>query len=298
LSRAVITHLYDEDDRRVEKDSVRDLKSKGRATVDGSMTRTRAHIAGAFGVAVLVAGASGCGGSTSSSTPKDGGAGTTGADASTGDAPTESSMDSSMDSSRDAASAETGAVDGETGDVSATDAACGCLAHGDWNVANISPCFFMNGTAATVSGAISTVYDGQTAMCPLDDTAAPQAPWSTDTFETDCAGHYRLCFSLRAGDATNPKPTDCLVAVSCAESDYATSDVTQAWPPLPSWITTGAETTCAQTMAATGGYGIMTATGTPTGCGAVTKAFAIFTYCPLTCIPPACTCQSMGTGVF
>jgi hypothetical protein len=263
------------------------------------MIRTRGRVAGAFVVAVLLAGASGCGGSTSTTT-KDGGAGTSGSDASTGDAPTESPIDTgpAETGATDGAMNDADAIDGATGDAGAGDAACGCLAHGDWNIDNLSPCFVMNGATSMVSGAISTVYQGQTAMCPIDDTAAPQAPWSTDTFETDCAGHYRLCFSLRAGDAMNPKPTDCLVAVSCAESDYATPDVTQAWPPLPSWITTGAETTCAQNMAATGGYGIMTATGTPTGCGAVTKAIAIFSYCPLSCLPPACTCQPTGSGVF
>lgn len=261
------------------------------------------RVAGGFAAAWLVAVATGCGGAAGAGT-SDGAAGVGGADAQAGDAPDGATAEGGADASAGAPGPDAATADGPvdvvaTGDgaTDAGDAACACFAHGNWDIDNLSPCFFSTGGAGT-SGAVSTVTEGQNVTCPNDFTEAPTTAWSTDTLETDCAGHYKLCITLRAGDPQNPRPTDCIVATSCAESDYATPDVTQTWPPLPSWITTGTQSTCAQMMAATGGYGVTTVSGTPTGCGAISKSLSLITYCPASCLPPTCSCQAGGSGNF
>lgn len=183
-----------------------------------------------------------------------------------------------------------------------TDAgACGCFLHGSWKIDNLSPCFYMDTSDAGIAeGAISTTdLDGQI-NCPVDFSTAPTAAWSTDTLTTDCTGHYRLCYTLKSGSASNPQTTDCIVAQSCTEGDYTTADQPQTWPTLPGWISTGAEATCATTFYNDGGYGQMTVTGTPTGCSAITKTIGTVTYCPSSCnqsnAPVSCASCMAGAG--
>jgi hypothetical protein len=174
---------------------------------------------------------------------------------------------------------------GNDGDVDA--AACSCFLHGTWKVDNLSPCFYtVVGEAGTSEGAISTIENAGQSNCPTEFSMAPTAAWSTDTLTTDCAGHYRLCYTLKVGTASSPQPNDCVVAQSCAEGDYTTVNQPQTWPDLPGWISTGAELACAMTFDDGGGYGEMTVTGMPTGCAAITKTIGTVTYCPPSCNQP------------
>jgi hypothetical protein len=190
------------------------------------------------------------------------------------------------------------ATAGASGNGALDAGACGCLLHGAWKIDNLSPCFYsVAGDAGTSEGAISTTDLGGQINCPADFSMAPTAAWSTDTLTTDCTGHYRLCYTLKVGSASNPQTNDCIVAQSCAEGDYTTVDQSQTWPSLPGWISTGAEATCATTFYNDGGYGEMTVTGTPSGCSAITKTIGTVTYCPSSCnqanAPASCaTCVS------
>jgi hypothetical protein len=90
---------------------------------------------------------------------------------------------------------------------------CGCFSVGVWNIKNTSPCLRKEG--ADTFYAYSTVLSGDKATyCGANgDPVAPQgtAPpgiWSTSTLKVDCAGHFKLCFKIRAGDFNNPKADD------------------------------------------------------------------------------------------
>jgi hypothetical protein len=184
-----------------------------------------------------------------------------------------------------AAGTHTGGVSGDAG--CTVDAApSGCFSHGSWEISNLSPCFFSVSADANTSGAVSTIESGSEVSCPSDLTMAPTQPWSTDTLTTDCAGHYRLCYTLKAGSGSNPQPTDCIVAQSCAEGDYTTANQPQTWGDLPGWISTGTQMACAMTFNDSGGYGEKSVTGTPTGCSAITKTIGTVTYCPPSCNQP------------
>ena len=140
--------------------------------------------------------------------------------------------------------------------------------------------------AGVSEGAISTIQNGQLFECPSDFTAAPTDTWSTNTLTTDCTGHYTLCYTLKAGSATNPQASDCVVIQVCTEGDYLTANQPQPWPDLPGWISTGDENACAKTFTESGGYGVKSVSGTPTGCASITKTLGTVTYCPLSCNQP------------
>jgi hypothetical protein len=156
----------------------------------------------------------------------------------------------------------TGAADGGADGLGALpDAAsdtmgCSCALQGRWKLDNLSPCFFNadGGSDGAAQGAVSTAISGNMVTCPMDFSMAPSVAWSTDTFTTDCAGHFILCYSLKAGDGKNPQPSDCVFAHVCAEADYTTASQPQMWPALPGWITsTEAQAACARAFEDTGG---------------------------------------------
>lgn len=185
---------------------------------------------------------------------------------------------------------------------------CGtCFVHGRWQVSNLSPCFVSrtpsDGGASMVVGALSTTLSGGAAMCPANTMTTPTDPWSTDTLTTDCPGHYRLCVALKAGNAQTPLPDDCTVAASCADGDYATAGQAQPWADLPGWMAAASDLPCATKFHDHGGYAQLTATGTATGCGTVSRTVGIIVFCPLACMsnpmaPGCATCKPGGTGDF
>jgi hypothetical protein len=181
-------------------------------------------------------------------------------------------------------------------------AASSCFVRGSWQIDNLSPCFFTvaGGDGGTSEGAISTVQSGLQVECPTDLTEAPTASWSTDALTTDCVGHYRLCYTLKAGSAASPQPNDCVVAQSCAEGDYLTANQLQPWPALPGWVATGSQRDCAQTFTESGGYGEKSVTETVPGCGPIMKVLGTVSYCPLSCNgpnpPAACADCSPGAS--
>jgi hypothetical protein len=191
-------------------------------------------------------------------------------------------------------------------------AACECFSMGRWAIANLSPCFVDYGAAGVY--AVSTFVNASgAAQCPTSlGSTPPPAPepgtvWSTDTLTVDCAGQFRLCYTLRAGDADAPLDSDCMVAETCVETWYPEAGVTQTLPPLPSW--TSSDSACARAFRDTGGYGEMSVTGFSVECDAIGEddgsryVFNRVNYCPLRCntmpdLPECAGCMMGGSGSF
>ena len=179
-------------------------------------------------------------------------------------------------------------------------AACKCFSAGTWAIANLSPCFSDTGSGPGSGGAQSSYQDAQgNAQCAQ---GAPTQPWSKDTLTVDCAGHFKLCFELKAGSSSAPSASDCSVAKACVEADYPTANMAFPMPDLPSWTSTS--TACATMFAASGGYGEMSVTGLSVDCDKVDDGsgnpyvFNRVQYCPLSCNtnPSGAGCQGCGQG--
>ena len=188
-------------------------------------------------------------------------------------------------------------------------ASCKCFSGGSWKLDNLSPCFVGQAGQEGMDGALSTIdLGGGKAMCPsgiMLPLTPPPTPWAKDTLTVDCAGHFRLCYTLKAGDGKMPLPTDCVVTKVCAEADYTKENVAQPFPDLPGWATTGAaEIACAQKFAQSGGYGEMSVQGISIECDMVDDhVFNRVIYCPLSCntnpTGPGCMgCMNGGGGTF
>lgn len=178
-------------------------------------------------------------------------------------------------------------------------AACTCFSGGTWAIDNLSPCFESDSTGAVI-GAESTLPNYSSTgvaspTCP-DPGSTPTGSWSHTSLTVDCAGHFKLCYALKAGDPKNPKATDCTITQQCAESDYKTANVKQTWPDLPAWTSTDA--TCAAQFNNTGGYGEMSVVGTSVECDMVNLVFNRVPYCSSTCNtnPSAAGCAGCSSG--
>jgi hypothetical protein len=186
-------------------------------------------------------------------------------------------------------------------------AACKCFSGGNWNIANLEPCFL---TTTDSSGNMTTTAyastPGNPVTCPYDpNTGAPTVPtsWSTDTLQVDCAGDWMLCYTIKAGDPTHPLATDCIVGQSCVNAPYpgpnaapdAGVNVVVSVPDLPGWSSTPAMAACVQQFLSTGGYGEMSVNGQSDQCESIGENFEYVPYCPLTNPPPNCSNGASGS---
>ena len=182
--------------------------------------------------------------------------------------------------------------------------ACKCFSLGKWDLKNLSPCFqeFCSvdpgaGPCPAASSrlfAVSTFDEGTGAKCtaavappPGGVPATPPGPWTTDTLTVDCAGHFKVCYELKAGDFANPQATDCSLTKQCVEGEYLKENVPQPFPPLPAWVSP--DQACARKWNATGGYGEMTVVGESVRCDKIDDGagssfvFNRVKYCPSLC---------------
>jgi hypothetical protein len=182
-----------------------------------------------------------------------------------------------------------------------------CFSTGDWSLDNLEPCFVT--TMDSMGDAITTAYastPGNPVQCGLDpNSGAPIVPatWSADTLQVDCAGVFALCFTLKAGDGTNPQAGDCVVAQTCTAAHYGPAGSTMVFPPLPGWSSSPDQSACTAAFVATGGYGEMSVTGQTDACENVQRVFQTVVYCPTACggpdAPSQCaTCMPGGGGPF
>jgi hypothetical protein len=207
--------------------------------------------------------------------------------------------------------AEGGTTDGEGGTPPVCDGGAGdatsCFSTGDWSIDNLEPCFIT--TMDSMGDPITTAYastPGNPVQCGLDpNSGAPIVPatWSTDSLEVDCSGVFALCYTLKAGDGTNPQAGDCVVAQTCTAAHYGPAGSTMAFPALPGWSSSPDQSACTAAFVATGGYGEMSVTGQTDACQNVQRVFQTVVYCPTACggpdAPSQCaTCMAGGGGPF
>ncbi len=151
-------------------------------------------------------------------------------------------------------------------------AACKCFSSGYWNVNNLSVCGSVSGTTYSAWGAAPPVGN------MIDCSIMPSGTWTTDTLKVDCAGHFKLCFTVRAGDWENPKSSDCIIKQVCAEDDYLVAGQTQTWPPLAAW--SSSNSSCIEALFTTGGYGQMSVVGESVTCDTIADhVFQTIRYC-------------------
>lgn len=179
-------------------------------------------------------------------------------------------------------------------------AACKCFSQGQWNIQNLVPCFVQSSNGDYASSAKCD----PNAIPP--DTL-PSEPWSDNTITVDCAGHFKLCYSLKAGDAKNPSPSDCALMTVCTEDDYVTAGKPQAFPKLPAWISNDAA--CVDKMLhGSPVYGEMSVVGKSVLCDEIGDSgkpmvFNRVQYCPMDCNsrpndPDCAKCGATGAGQF
>lgn len=200
--------------------------------------------------------------------------------------------------------------------------ACQCFSAGQWKIANLVPCYFEYTTNDVKSTyATSSHQDGDgNAECPAvgpKPSAPPGQDWSTSTLKADCAGHFKLCYRVRVGDADKPTDGDCTVAETCTESDYVTANVEQPWPNLGSWLSKDDacvakwQTNAKNEPTKSAIYGEMVVKGKSVRCDVIDDGagndfvFNRVPYCPAMCdkaenaSDPACVeCQQRGQGTF
>lgn len=182
--------------------------------------------------------------------------------------------------------------------------ACQCFSGGRWALDNLVPCFYTyNGE--DIGAASSVMMAGKpTCISMMKPLTKPTQPWSPNTLTVDCVGRWKLCYTLKAGDAKNPLPNDCTVAQTCTEGDYTMKGMAQALPTLPSWATTTPQQiACAKQFKTSGGYGEMSVDGLTQLCESVKKVFNRVQYCPLSCndtpnTPECMKCRPDGSGGF
>ena len=196
-------------------------------------------------------------------------------------------------------------------------AACKCFSSGQWAIANLTPCFY--GTDGS-GGASSTTDNGSVQCFGTQPPALPTSDWSTDTLTADCVGTFNLCFTLKAGDGSNPQPTDCTIAQVCTSSYYPVAGQVTQFPDLAAWTTTtAAQNACAAlaygsaTSTTSNLYAEMSVTGESELCEAIGDVndagvqtpfvFNRVTYCPSACgganPPSSCSnCMMGGSGTF
>jgi hypothetical protein len=185
--------------------------------------------------------------------------------------------------------------------------ACGCFSSGRWTLDNLSPCIYRGMQTYLYS---STLTGSGTIDCGANVPEPPPVPaaaWSSSTLNVDCAGDFRLCYAIKAGDAANPRPDDCMIMQTCVDVSYPNAGVDQALPDLPAW--SSSNTQCAAEFDRIGGYGEMTVLGQSVECDAIDDGmgnpyvFHRTDYCPPSCqqtpdTPECRDCQTGGSGMF
>lgn len=186
--------------------------------------------------------------------------------------------------------------------------ACGCFSNGAWKLANLVPCISTNTDGAYV---YSSKLDPQQGFAcdslpdPASSTALPD--WTSSTLEVECAGQFKLCYALKAGVASDPKPEDCTLMTSCVEAWYGRAGEAQSLPNLPGWASM--DGACGQRFLDVGGYGEMSVHGLSAECDPVDDGhgepyvFHRHAYCSPRCSETpdaeACkVCAVSGSGSF
>ena len=180
-------------------------------------------------------------------------------------------------------------------------AACGCFSSGTWTLSNLSPCIYPGGRYLYSS----TLDSDGSIDCGVnvpDPPPVPDEDWSTASLNVDCAGQFRLCFTIKAGDVENPRDSDCVIMEECVDVWYPEAGNDQELPNIPAWSSPNSE--CAMAFVDVGGYGEMSVIGTSVECDEIDDGegnpyvFHRTNYCPPSCqdTPETDECRECKTG--
>jgi len=186
--------------------------------------------------------------------------------------------------------------------------ACRCFSAGTWQLSNLAPCIVKaNSGTYLYSSTLSADGKIQCGSNIADPPPVPSEDWGTSLLNVDCAGQFKLCYTIKAGDAENPHPEDCTVMQTCVDTWYPQASTDQSLPSLPGWVST--DTACAAQFEQSGGYGEMSVIGESIECDVVDDGkgnpyvFHRTDYCPPSCqstpdTPECRVCQTGGSGMF
>jgi hypothetical protein len=186
-------------------------------------------------------------------------------------------------------------------------AACGCFSTGRWALSNLVPCI-QGGASGVFIYSSHPAADANGYACDAVSGPQPTVPtlnWSEGTLQVECAGQFKLCYTMKAGRASAPKPADCVLMRSCIDVWYGDAGERQDLPALPGWV--ASDSACAQRFVDEGGYGEMSVIGLSAECDPVDDGhgdpyvFLRTGYCDSSCAstPEGCGgCSSSGSGDF
>jgi hypothetical protein len=189
--------------------------------------------------------------------------------------------------------------------------ACRCFSNGSWALDNLVPCINASDTnnkhyiySSHSDPQLGFACDGLAMVPP----PTPKDPWTASSLTVDCAGQFELCYTMKSGTASDPKPDDCSVMHACVDVWYEQAGKSQALPSLPGWVASNAA--CVEQFVNSGGYGEMSVLGKSAECDAVDDGhgkplvFMRTSYCPSDCATnptrPGCgaNCGVSGSGKF
>ena len=146
--------------------------------------------------------------------------------------------------------------------------ACRCFSSGKWAIDNLVPCINGDPSGPYIYSSHADADHGfacdPVSMIP---PPAPSAAWSKSTLNVECAGQFKLCYTIRAGKASDPKSDDCKVMQSCVDVWYEKAGQTQTLPDLAGWASK--DNACVKRFVESGGYGEMSVQGRSAECDPV-----------------------------
>jgi len=189
--------------------------------------------------------------------------------------------------------------------------ACRCFSNGNWDLSNLSPCYGAcdNQPDCYLYSSGADLVDGKL-DCSGASTSPPSVPagiWGTSALTMDCGGQFRLCFSIKAGFASDPQPDDCVITEQCQDVWYGSAGERMELPDMPGWASSAGA--CGKQFVETSGYGEMSIQGVSRECNDVDNGegeplvFFRTSYCPAACqdtpdTPDCAKCSMGGSGDF
>jgi hypothetical protein len=185
--------------------------------------------------------------------------------------------------------------------------ACGCFSNGKWVLNNLVPCVYQDDKNIYVYSSKPTEKGYECEPVSMTPPPAPAADWASSTLNVDCAGQYKLCYTMKAGRVADPKSDDCVLMQQCIDVWYGDESQDVKLPNLRGW--TAKDLGCAREFIEQGGYGEMSVQGKSADCEAVDdgkgKAYVFkrTSYCLPSCamtpnLPECMGCATGGSGQF
>jgi hypothetical protein len=185
--------------------------------------------------------------------------------------------------------------------------ACGCFSNGKWALNNLVPCVFQDDKNIYLYSSRPSADGYECDPVAMTPPAVPTSDWNSSTINVDCAGQFKLCYTMKAGRVADPKPSDCQLMHACVDVWYSQPGKDVALPNLPGW--SSMNMACSRQFIEQGGYGEMSVQGLSVDCDAVDDGhgaayvFKRTSYCLPSCgmtpnLPECMGCATGGSGQF